>query len=342
LVDSKSPYKFGQYLYVTGGDGDSKLINPFKSLDQGVLEVHKANGGKLVGVEKTPWGTSIRTQSSDVNTPSVQLEIRLYDREKKIEFLYQVNKKYTTSKEAVYFAFPVSTSDPTFLYASHQGWINPAKDIFKGGSLEWFNIQNWMAVQDQQATVAIVPVDSPLACFGDIFRGHWNGEFKPENGTMFSYAMNNYWHTNYRAGQGGNFEFRYLLTSSNSFDAAALSRFGMEGMQNPRQDHVVEQDKAENFDRPLPPTTTSFLNIDNPDVVLVDWKLAEDGKGTILRLREIGGKPSDANVEVMHIKYSKAAICNGVEDVQQDLPMANGTVHLRLLANEVITVRLEE
>ena len=32
LVDSKSPYKFGQYRYVTGGDGDTQMINPFPTL----------------------------------------------------------------------------------------------------------------------------------------------------------------------------------------------------------------------------------------------------------------------------------------------------------------------
>ena len=38
-------------------------------------------------------------------------------------------------------------------------------------------------------------------------------ELDPHRGTIFSYVMNNYWHTNYVAGQGGDFTFRYVLTS---------------------------------------------------------------------------------------------------------------------------------
>ena len=340
LVDVHSPYKFGQYLYVTGGDGQTRLINPFKSLPQGELTIHKAGQGKLIGMKETPWGFSIETQSADVNTPSVKLEIRLFNREKKIEFSFEVDKTYTTTKEAVYFAFPVAASTPKFLYASHQGWIDPAKDIFKGGSLEWLNIQSWMAVQDKNATVAIVPIDAPLASFGDIFRGHWVGEFKPQNGTMFSYAMNNYWHTNYRAGQGGQFRFRYVMTSADNFDPVALTRLGMESLRQPVQDHVVDQDKAENFERPLSPDGTSFLDIDSPNVALVSWKLAEDGNGTILRLLETAGRQTNAVIKLPHSKVNSAALCNGVEDTLRDIPVSDGMIGVKLQPNEVVTLRL--
>ncbi len=37
--------------------------------------------------------------------------------------------------------------------------------------------------------------------------------------------MNNYWDTNYAAGQGGDFTFRYIVTSGRNLDAAcALGR----------------------------------------------------------------------------------------------------------------------
>ena len=37
--------------------------------------------------------------------------------------------------------------------------------------------------------------------------------------------MNNYWHTNYRAGQGGTFTFRYVMTSAERLDPAAHTRY---------------------------------------------------------------------------------------------------------------------
>jgi alpha-mannosidase len=77
-------------------------------------------------------------------------------------------------------------------------------------------------------SATVMPLDAALATFGDINRGEWPTEFGQRTGNIFSYVMNNYWHTNYRAAQGGRFRFRYVITSATSTDAAPLSRMGWE------------------------------------------------------------------------------------------------------------------
>ena len=344
LVDPNSTYKFAQYLYVTGGgpekDGPTRMIHPFQALPAANLTIHPATDGKYLGTEKTPWGHSIKLHSSGVNTPAIDLEILLYDNQKRIDFDYSVQKSYTTAKEGVYFAFPTAVQSPEFAYATQQGWVDPAHDLLKGASLEWFSIQKWMAVHDSNMTVGIVPLDASLASFGDINRGLWPTEFTPKTSTLFSYAMNNYWHTNYRAGQGGTFTFRYVLTSAKDFDPPALSRLGWESMEAPVLDSVINQDKAGNPDEPLPAEGTSFLEINSPDIVLVTWKLAEDGKGTILRLQETAGRSADVTVSLPHSKVQSAVLCNSVEDHLSDLTVTNNRIHLTFHPNEVLTVRL--
>lgn len=344
LVDPQSPYKFGQYLYVTGGDpkgdGLTRMIHPYEALPIAPLTVHPTSQGGYLGTEKTPWGDSIKLRSSDVNTPRIDLEILLYDNQKRIDFNYRVQKSYTTAKEGVYFAFPTAVQSAEFAYATQQGWIDPAHDLLKGASLEWFNIQKWMAVHDSGMTVGIVPLDASLASFGDINRGLWPTEFAPKTSTLFSYAMNNYWHTNYRAGQGGTFTFRYVLTSAKDFDPSALSRLGWESMEAPQMDAVINQDKAGNPDEPLPAEGTSFLEIDAPNVVLVTWKLAEDGKGTILRLVETAGQSTEATIKLPHSKLQSASLCNSVEDRLRDLSVTDNQIHLTFSPHEVLTVRL--
>lgn len=340
LVDAGSPYKFGQYLYVTGGDGETRMINPFKALPLGDLTIHPSSGGTYAGKEMTPWGELIRLHSSDVNTPSIDTEISLYDDKKKIEIRYNIHKDYITAKEAVYIAFPIAVQEPRFAYGMQQGWIDPAHDMFKGASLEWFNVQGWMAALDSKLAVGVIPVDTSLASFGDVNRGLWAGEFWPKTSTIFSYAMNNYWHTNYRAGQGGNFTFRYVLTSADHLDGAKLERLSAESMEAPLVDHVVDQDKVGDPMRPLPAEGTSFLDVKAANVALVTWKMAEDGRGTILRLREIAGQPTDTFVEFPHSNVQSAALCNGVEDVLEKLDTSAKGVHLKFRPYEVLTVRL--
>ncbi len=344
LVDPHSPYKFGQYLYVTGGDpqrnGLTRMIHPFQALPIAELTVHPATTGEYLGAEKTPWGHSIKLHSSDVNTPAIDLEILLYDNQKRIDFDYSIQKTYTTAKESVYFAFPTAVQSPEFAYATQQGWVDPAHDLLKGASLEWFSIQKWMSVRDSGMTVAMVPLDASLASFGDINRGLWPSEFTPKTSTLFSYAMNNYWHTNYRAGQGGTFTFRYTLTSAKDFDPPALSRLGWESMEAPAMDSVINQDKVGNPDEPLPAEGTSFLEINNPNIVLVTWKLAEDGNGTILRLQETAGQATVATLSLPHSNVQSAILCNSVEDHLSDLSVSDHQIRLTFQPHEVLTVRL--
>ncbi len=344
LVDSASPYRFGQYLYVTGGDpkgnGQTQMIHPAKTLPVAQLVIHPATKGEYLGAQKTAWGYSIKLRSSDVNTPEIGLEVLLFDNEKKIEFRYTVEKSYTTAKEAVYFAFPAAIESPTFEYATQQGWIDPSRDMLKGASLEWFSIQKWMAVHNSNQAVDIVPVDASLASFGDINRGEWPDEFHPKTATIFSYAMNNYWHTNYRAEQGGTFTFRYVMTSAARLEPAALTRLGWESMEAPSVDVVANQDKVGNPDEPLPAEGTSFLEVNAPNVALVTWKLAEDSKGTILRLQETAGQSSEVTVQLLHTNIHSASLCNSVEDNLHDLDVAGNKIHLAIHPHEVLTVRL--
>jgi alpha-mannosidase len=340
IVDAGSPYKFGQYLYVTGGDGDTQMINPFPALPPGELTIHAAGGGKCLGVEKMPWGQSMRMTSSATNTPRVETEVLLFNDGKKIEFRYHVNKEYTTRKEGVYFAFPVAVSQPEFSYATQQQWVDPAHSLMKGGSLEWFNVQQWMAVRDSNLAVGIVPLDASLASFGDINRGTWPGTFSPKTGTIFSYVMNNYWHTNYRAGQGGDFTFRYALTSRPQLDGAALTKLGLEEMRPAELDYVVSQDKPGNPPRPLPAEGANFLDIRGDNIALITWKEAEDGNGTILRLQEIAGKSADTTIQLPRANIASAQLCSGVEANLRPVPVENNALHLTFHPFEVLTVRL--
>ena len=339
LVDANSPYRFGQYLYVTGGDGDTQMINPFPALPPGELTVHGSSDGKFLGVETMPWGQSIRLTSKDVNTPEIDTEILLFNDQKKIEFRYHVKKDYTTKKEAVYFAFPVAASEHRFAFGTQQGWIDPAQDLMKGGSLEWFNVQQWMAVRDSHLAVGIVPMDASLASFGDINRGKWPGTFQPATSTIFSYAMNNYWHTNYRAGQGGDFSFRYTVTSAAQLDGGALTRLGLDEMRPPEVDYVVGQDKAGNPPRPLPASGEGFLNTSGSDVAVLTWKEAEDGNGTIMRVQELDGRPAEAVIALPHARIQSAKLCSGVENDLRDLPVQSNAIHVSLKPFEVVTIR---
>ncbi|HEX8713373.1 MAG TPA: glycosyl hydrolase-related protein, partial [Terracidiphilus sp.] len=153
--------------------------------------------------------------------------------------------------------------------------------------------------------------------------------------------MNNYWHTNYQAGQGGVFTFRYVLTSSGQFAPAEFSKLGWESMEPVELNRVIPPDKNGNPPAPLPAEGTSLLQVNGEGVVLADWKLSEDGVGTIVRLAETGGKRTEATIHVPRGVLRAAALCSAVEDNRQSLDVQSNSVHVTLNPHEVVTVRLK-
>ena len=158
---------------------------------------------------------------------------------------------------------------------------------------------------------------------------------------MFSYVMNNYWDTNYRAAQGGEFVFRYVVSSDRSLDPQVLTRLGWDSLRPVELDYVVGQDKVGNPERPLPAEGTSFLEVDQPNVVLVNWKDAEDGEGAILRLVETSGRETTASLRFPRLAVKSAQLCNGVEDDLRSLCAGANSLSLSFHPYEVLTVRIQ-
>lgn len=342
LVDEKNAYKFGQYLYVSGGDKEPNSILQYRAISpKPELQVHAAGNGKLVSSEKTPWGWRAVLEASSENTPAIRTEVRLYDDEKKIELVSDIDKKAELKKEAVYFAFPFAMSHPEFQYEIQNGVVNPAKDMYPGAGHEWFSVQHWAAVQQDGVSAAVMPLDASLMTLGDINRGEWPTEFGQRPGSIFSYAMNNYWHTNYRAEQGGHFRFRYVVTSAAQTDGAALSRMGWMEATPLENDEIRSQDKALDLPRSLDGKQQSFVTIDDKDVVLDTWKPAENGNGTILRLIDLGGQARDVKVEVPLVDVSKAVLTDAVE--RDEKALATEGAHgfeVSVKPHGIVTVRV--
>ena len=342
LVDVDNPYRFNQYLYVTGADEHPNSLTDSRiNMQPPALQVHGAKGGRILSLTRTPFGTVARLESSDLNTPTVQTEIILFNSEKKIEFINRVRKDTVYKKEAVYFAFPFAFTQPKFKYAIQNGVVDPEVDQIPGAGKEWFSVQHWVSLEQASMSAILVPVDAPLISLGDIVRGRWPKDFRDRTATVFSYAMNNYWPTNYVGAQGGDLIFRYVLTSTDKSTTGERSRFGLEEMTPLEANEVSVVDKTDNLARPLGDASGSFLAIDQSPVVVVTWKRAEDGRGTILRLLETEGKSSRVNIRIPILGLQSAWKTSALEENQEVLPVSPHSVETEIGPFQILTLRLQ-
>jgi alpha-mannosidase len=362
LVNQQSPYRFGQYLYVSGGDKAPNSILQYSHVyPKADLVIHPAQDGSVVSVRHTSGGWIARMQSQATNTPSIAAEIRLSDTEKKIDFVEDVDKKSVLNREAVYFAFPFAMDQPEFHYEIQNGVVDPVNDMYPGAGHEWFSVQHWVSVQQDGVSGTVMPLDASLVTLGDINRGGWPEQFGKRAATVFSYAMNNYWDTNYRAAQGGHFQFHYVVTSAPSTDAPSLSRMGWEEITPLEEDTVTTQDKAmapspqnaqdvsqshaegtmKRADVALDAKLGSFLDVSDPNILLETWKAAEDGNGTILRFLDLGGTERTVIVQVPLIALKQAMQTDAVERDQTPLTLSGDHgFKFTIQHNEIVTVRI--
>ncbi len=338
LVDKSSPYRFGAYVYVKGADDmpNNSLYRYGASLKPPTLSATSTSNGRLVSSYHAPYGMVIVLESSAPNTPTVRAEITLLDAEKRIELAFAIHKETVLSKEAAYIAFPFDVQNPQFAYETQSGWVNPAKDELTGGSREWYAVNHWAAVTNENVSAAIVPVDAPLVNFGDIVRGNWPVEFKPKSSTIFSWLMSNYWGTNISPQQGGDFSFRYRIVSSRSFDHVHLTQLGWTSM-TPLEADLTTATATSSL---LPVTQSNLVEIDNPNVALSTWKRAEHGEETVFRLIELSGKAQTTKITSSFFKIKAAWNATLLEEKKTPIPISGEGIEVTLQPYEIKTISL--
>lgn len=150
-----------------------------------------------------------------------------------------LDKKDIRTKEAVHFGFPFNPAFTTTLLDGGYGSYQYLSDQLPGSNLDYLYARSWIDVASADHGVQLMLLQSPLVEPGSMIderqtinQSHkeWKKQGQPAS-TWFSYAMNNYWHTNYKAGQTGIAQFRYALRPHQGNDAVALEQAAMDFTQ---------------------------------------------------------------------------------------------------------------
>jgi alpha-mannosidase len=227
-----------------------------------------------------------------------------------------------------------------FRFDSQFGAVNPESDLMKGACVEWFSPQYWTTVSDGSATAALAALDAPLVSLGDINRGRWPEEFKITSSSVFSYVANNYWFTNTPPGQGGEFLFRYAVTSGPQIPPEQLARWGAEARSPLEVGHLRHFDKiAENVGF-LPPNAASLASVEPDNLILGALKLSEDWRSIVVRIVETAGRSGEGMVHLPLLKIQTAAEANAVEVPGKSLLVEGNGARFSFSPRQVLTVRI--
>jgi alpha-mannosidase len=145
-----------------------------------------------------------------------------------------VDKKTIRQKEGVHFGFPFHPLLNKVTLDAGYGSMQYLADQLPGSNMDYLYSRRWLDVSKADKGLQWMLLEAPLVEPGDMIderqtinqtHKEWKKEGRP-TATWFSYIMNNYWHTNYKADQEGISNYRYALKPHGIFSYSEAEKTG--------------------------------------------------------------------------------------------------------------------
>jgi alpha-mannosidase len=251
----------------------------------------RGNGPVTISVkEQGPLVASLLIESDAPGCHALSREVRILADIDRVDIINLVDKrkipladllKPNPTKESFHFGFAFNV--PAGVMRMDVPWavVRPDLDQLAGSCKNWFTVQRWIDVSNQDYGVTWATIDAPMVEVGAIApqpentHSHqgWIDLIGPAQ-TLYSYVMNNYWTTNYRHDQEGVKVFRYSIEPHLQRDISGAAAFGVERSQ-PLQVVPVDPDS---------PARGPLLSVQPKSVMVTALKPSQDGKAWIVRL----------------------------------------------------------
>ncbi|KPJ64725.1 hypothetical protein AMK68_00750, partial [candidate division KD3-62 bacterium DG_56] len=339
LVDRRSPHVANQYIHevpaVGKGQNGRNVILSKKPVEFSRVSPTRA---RIVERNLGPVWSSVTLETSGRIAPRLRHRIVLYDDLKRIDIFDTVDKTLTTDPEGLYYAFPFAFRRPTVKVEVADAVMEPEKEQLPATSHDWYSMQHFVDVSDGKAGVVWSSVEAPLVQFDEIQTGRWQHHLKINRGTLFAWIMNNYWTTNFRAGQGGEMTFHFALTSYRGrYSGRRATQFG-------RETHLplITVPRTAGRGGTLPRAGASLFTVEPGNVIIAAVKRAEDDRGLMVRLYETQGRNTEATLTTALGRGDmKAWLTNVVERNLHALPVRGKKVRVPVEAFGLVTLRLK-
>jgi alpha-mannosidase len=288
LADGQNPYKIGQPVKETSAKRD---IAPFIHTTPTNVKVDKGTNGPVWESLRISSDLEGFEKGTAESPKGIDLEIRLYKNVKKIEFKYMARKLIITDPEALYVAFPFSLPGSRIVFETIGGALTQGQQL-PGSSSDWNVAQNFVSVRGKTGQVIVVSNEVPLWQFSDFNMNKYERYPKQGKTWLYSWVMNNYWMTNFRAYQEGAFSWSYQVTSTSDTTNTFATKYAW-GERNPFPTRTFPAGANE-----LKTPSVETLKIDGPaNAMLVNSRPAFKAKGTILlHFRELEGQPAEVKL----------------------------------------------
>jgi hypothetical protein len=171
--------------------------------------------------EEGPLFSTVEITSRAPGTAGLTREITLYSFTDRIDIRNTLDKADILEPEGVHFAFPFGLQNGIVRVSNAWNHYIVEQEQLPGSNKNYFSVCRWVDVMGDSSGITFIPLDAPMIELEEIrcdaTEYGWVDSMPPTS-TILSYAMNNYWETNYKASQEGETVFSYALYPQRSFE----------------------------------------------------------------------------------------------------------------------------
>lgn len=317
FVDHSALAGLNDYIYVAGRDPrNKKLVNQ-------PVKIYPKEMGKLL--------VAVAIESAAPGCNKLSRELRLIHGIPRIDIINELDRPSIREPEGIHFGFPFNIPGGEVRVDLSWGVIRPEQDQLRGACKNWITVQRWVDISNDQLGITWVPIDAPLMELGDIRSDAtiygWVRQLEPTQ-TIYSFVMNNYWETNYKADQPGVSQLRYSIIPHGRYDQAQATRTAIECHQ-PLIPVPVSKDSYR---------STSLFRIEPKDVIVTLLKPGRDGKSILLRLFNPTPDPRSARLVWGSLRPKEIYMSNPfeqpLEKLGDEIPMPGYGIRTILMVND--------
>ncbi|MBI5009481.1 MAG: glycosyl hydrolase, partial [Bacteroidia bacterium] len=203
------------------------------------------------------------------------------------------------------------------------------KDQLAAANRNWITFQRWLDISNEERGIIFCSLDAPMFQNGTMSANvlgaatnspKWIRKLEPSP-TIYSWALNNHWHTNFPLSQEGIVSFRYrILPHNTKYDAASANRFGLEQAQPLI---ATTQKKGMITEQPFTIEGSSSVYVS----IIKSGSGSEPSK---IRLRSVSDKPETVKL-AWKSRKPKSVTLNGADVLNEVKVPAKGFVTLDIV-----------
>ena len=349
LISDAAPFGLNEYIHdrYTTAPGFNHHSN-FTVADGNRLLGARSTGrdATVIARSRTPLWDRVTVRAGGDGLDWLETTITLPYHAARVDIENRLHKPATTEKESLVFAFPFAAPADADIRFEVTGGVVGAHDEVVPGSAHYFRaLRHYATIAAAgQPPIAWATREAPLIQQGGLAIPYapFPSSVSPERrhrATIYSWAANNLWDTNFPDRQGGEMTFGYVIATDPLRSAAELGRATGATATTPLVGIV--DNPALSSGQPATPPEGSFLALDHPKVTITHLAASRRGHGLVAFIASSASEAATVTVRSERWTIARAFPGTFLERNLTEVPLRDGAAEITVPAGALVTLSLD-